>query len=136
MRAPVRVQSTLSGEVKDEGPYEVTLTIIPSSGCRQLSSGVLGVDGIDVSAPRIEHGDCHPGTPFTRKVQVRVPEAAAGFLVVHVTMILEDGREVSDSTSFELHRTGATHREAKPQGGVQVRDEKGNPVILVPSGTH
>jgi hypothetical protein len=51
-------------------------------------------------------------------------------LVVDVTLTLADGRTVSSSTPFELRRAGAV-QEAKPEP--TEKDQKGHPVILMPS---
>ena len=132
MRAPLDVQSSLTGEVGSADPLPVTITVTPEAACRKVTTALRGLDGVEVSAPAREHVPCIAGQPLIHVAQVRVPPGVSGRIVADVSIELESGQQMATSRSFELRSAGAATRQKS--NGTVTYDANGNPIILMPSG--
>jgi hypothetical protein len=130
VQAPVEVRSSVSGQVTRDDPFPVTLTLVPQTGCRQLTFGVRGLGGVEVTGVASRTATpCAAGVALSSTVQVRVPPEVSGTLVVDVSVVVEGGRTVSSSRSFPLSRTGASGKSALTEPIIY--DSNGNPVHLL-----
>lgn len=131
---PVRVTSSLVGEVTPEKELPVVVTVTATGvakGSGTLRVRLRGLDGVVLVAGEPLRVPVKPLAPQRLKARVRVPKGVVGALVVDVLLELE-GKHMATSQAFTLAAAGASPAAEIPGRLVQGSDGQ-EVLVLEPS---
>lgn len=105
--APMRIEANRDGEIPADEWLDVDLSLIPVEDCRNLSSSLRGLDGLEIlDASRWDHPECLAGKPILRAIRVKVPSGVSGLLAVDLSFEGADGKPYALTRSVGFRAQG------------------------------